>query len=86
MSSTFDASGAQRGGERSARRQRRDCPDRLGAALAFWRGAPLADFALEPFAQTEIARLEELRLVRRGSDRGRSRWDATRNWSASSRR
>jgi ABC-type transport system substrate-binding protein/DNA-binding SARP family transcriptional activator/streptogramin lyase len=33
----------------------------LGEALAFWRGAPLADFRFEPFAQAEIARLEELR-------------------------
>ena len=36
---------------------------RLGEALALWRGAPLADFAFEPFAQAEIARLEELRLA-----------------------
>jgi DNA-binding SARP family transcriptional activator len=33
------------------------------AALALWRGAPLADFAYEPFAQSEIARLEELWLA-----------------------
>ncbi len=33
----------------------------LGEALALWRGAPLADFRFEPFAQPEIARLEELR-------------------------
>jgi DNA-binding SARP family transcriptional activator len=32
-------------------------------ALALWRGPPLADFAYEPFAQTEIARLEELRVA-----------------------
>ena len=31
-------------------------------ALSLWRGPPLADFAYEPFAQTEIARLEELRV------------------------
>jgi YVTN family beta-propeller protein len=31
-------------------------------ALGLWRGPPLDDFAYEPFAQTEIARLEELRL------------------------
>ncbi len=37
--------------------------DALEAALALWRGAPLADFAWEPFAQTEIVRLEELRLA-----------------------
>jgi YVTN family beta-propeller protein len=32
-------------------------------ALRLWRGPALADFAYEPFAQTEIARLEELRLT-----------------------
>jgi DNA-binding SARP family transcriptional activator len=35
----------------------------LDAALLLWRGAPLADFAYEPFAQTEIARLEEAHLA-----------------------
>jgi DNA-binding SARP family transcriptional activator len=35
----------------------------LSRALALWRGAPLADFLYEPFAQTEIARLEEARLA-----------------------
>jgi DNA-binding SARP family transcriptional activator len=35
----------------------------LREALALWRGPALADFAYEPFAQAEIARLEELRLV-----------------------
>jgi DNA-binding SARP family transcriptional activator/streptogramin lyase len=35
----------------------------LWAALALWRGPPLADLASEPFAQGEIARLEELRLA-----------------------
>ena len=35
----------------------------LRDALALWRGPALADFAYEPFAQAEIARLEELRLV-----------------------
>jgi predicted ATPase/class 3 adenylate cyclase len=42
-------------------------PDRalvcLERALALWRGAPLTDFAYEPFAQTEIARLEDLRVT-----------------------
>ena len=33
----------------------------LREALALWRGAPLADISDEPFAQVEIARLEELR-------------------------
>jgi DNA-binding SARP family transcriptional activator len=36
---------------------------RLAEALRLWRGHPLADFAYEPFAQAEIARLEELRLA-----------------------
>jgi DNA-binding SARP family transcriptional activator len=35
----------------------------LREALELWRGDPYGDFAFEPFAQTEIARLEELRLV-----------------------
>jgi DNA-binding SARP family transcriptional activator len=34
----------------------------FGAALGLWRGPPLADLAYESFAQSEIARLEELRL------------------------
>jgi DNA-binding SARP family transcriptional activator len=37
--------------------------ERLRKALALWRGPPLADFAYEPFAQGDIARLEEQRLV-----------------------
>ena len=36
--------------------------DTLTEALALWRGPPLPDFANEPFAQAEIARLNELRL------------------------
>jgi len=35
----------------------------LSAALGLWRGPALADLAYESFAQTEIERLEELRLV-----------------------
>ena len=35
----------------------------LREALALWRGPALADFVDEPFAQPEIARLEELRLT-----------------------
>src|SRR4051794_19966979 len=34
----------------------------LRAALALWRGQALADVSAEPFAQLEIARLEEQRL------------------------
>lgn len=36
---------------------------RLRDGLALWRGPPLADFTYDAFAQQEIARLEELRLV-----------------------
>lgn len=36
---------------------------RLSDAFSLWRGQPLADFAYEPFAQTAISRLEELRLA-----------------------
>jgi predicted ATPase/DNA-binding SARP family transcriptional activator len=36
--------------------------DGLRQALALWRGPALADFAFEPWAHAEIARLEELRL------------------------
>ncbi|MDQ3979219.1 MAG: AfsR/SARP family transcriptional regulator, partial [Actinomycetota bacterium] len=35
----------------------------LTEALDLWRGPAYADFAFEPFAQTEAARLEELRAV-----------------------
>ena len=42
-----------------------DAPGRAAAylreALALWRGAPLAEVSDEPFAQAEIARLNELR-------------------------
>ena len=33
------------------------------AALALWRGAPLANLANEPFVQREAARLDDLRLA-----------------------
>ncbi|MFL5965288.1 MAG: BTAD domain-containing putative transcriptional regulator [Gaiellaceae bacterium] len=35
----------------------------LRDALSMWRGAPLADFAFESFAQSDIAGLDELRLA-----------------------
>jgi DNA-binding SARP family transcriptional activator len=35
----------------------------LRSALTLWRGPALADFAFDDFAQAEIRRLEELRLV-----------------------
>jgi YVTN family beta-propeller protein len=38
---------------------------RLREALALWRGPPLLEFAGEPFAQVEIVRLDELRIVAR---------------------
>ena len=44
-------------------------PERAAAALeealSLWRGPPLADLAYEPFAQREIARLEDLRVAAR---------------------
>ncbi|MPZ14912.1 MAG: AAA family ATPase [Chloroflexi bacterium] len=36
---------------------------KLRSALGLWRGPPLADFTYEPFAQSDIAVLEELRLA-----------------------
>src|SRR5205085_1953323 len=35
----------------------------LGQALGLWRGEPLEEFRYEVFAQEEIARLEEFRLI-----------------------
>ena len=46
-------------------RQRLDPEERssrLREALALWRGEPLADLRYEPFAQSEISRIDELRL------------------------
>ena len=40
-----------------------EAAEKLRGALALWRGPALADFAYEPFAQTEIARLDELQLT-----------------------
>jgi DNA-binding SARP family transcriptional activator len=41
----------------------RRAAQKLREALSLWRGPALADLAYEPFAQIEIARLEELRLA-----------------------
>jgi YVTN family beta-propeller protein len=41
----------------------RSAAARLREALGLWRGLPLADFAYESFAQSEIARLQESRLA-----------------------
>jgi DNA-binding SARP family transcriptional activator len=46
-----------------ARGQPADASERLRGALSLWRGPALADFAYESFAQTAIARLEEIRLA-----------------------
>jgi DNA-binding SARP family transcriptional activator len=54
---TRDASGALREGRVE------DSASLFQDALALWRGAPLADFAYDAFAQTAIARLEEMRLA-----------------------
>jgi YVTN family beta-propeller protein len=40
-----------------------DAQKKIAAALQLWRGAPLSDFVYAQFAQSEIARLEELRLA-----------------------
>jgi DNA-binding SARP family transcriptional activator len=37
--------------------------EKISAALSLWRGAPLADFAFDAFAENEVRRLEELRLT-----------------------
>jgi len=49
-------------GKRSARGEHSGAAHLLRAALGLWRGPALSDFAYEPFARAEIARLEELRL------------------------
>jgi DNA-binding SARP family transcriptional activator len=53
---------AGRGAELLAHGRPADAADVLDEALRLWRGTPYADLAYEPFAQHEIARLEELRL------------------------
>ena len=61
-----DGSRAREAGEHQA------AAEVLREALGLWRGEALADFVYEPFAQAEIARLEELRTVAaRGAPRGR---------------
>ena len=54
---TADGRGALEGGELGS------ASELLRQALGLWRGPPLADLTYEPFAQSHIARLEELRLV-----------------------
>ena len=48
---------------RLAEGRARDAAAVLSEALSLWRGPPLADFTYESWAQAEIARLENLRLV-----------------------
>src|SRR5215213_4379029 len=51
-------------GRRALEDDRYECAaETLKEGLALWRGPPLMDFTYEPFAQAEIARLEELRLA-----------------------
>ena len=56
--------------ERALRDSRHFPPDErrelLAKALGLWRGPPLAEFAFDDFAQAEIRRLDELRLVALG--------------------
>ena len=47
----------------AARADPASAAQKLRQPLALWRGQPLADLAYEPFLQTEIARLEDLRLA-----------------------
>jgi predicted ATPase/DNA-binding SARP family transcriptional activator len=54
---------AARGRERLAAGDVEGASADLRESLRMWHGAPLADFTYETFAQAEIARLEELRLV-----------------------
>jgi DNA-binding SARP family transcriptional activator/ABC-type branched-subunit amino acid transport system substrate-binding protein/DNA-binding beta-propeller fold protein YncE len=55
--------GLAEGRQALARDDARRAADLLRKALDLWRGQALADLAYEPFAQPEIARLEELRLT-----------------------
>src|SRR5439155_15035283 len=52
--------------------------EKLRRALSLWRGPPLADLGFESFAQSEIARLEELRLMV-AEDRVEAELDAGRH-------
>ena len=49
--------------EEAAGREPEERVQILREALALWRGEPLAELAFEPFAQTEVFRLEELRVA-----------------------
>ena len=49
--------------EQKAAGRAREAEEALAAALELWRGPPLADLMYAPFAQSEIARLEENRVA-----------------------
>jgi DNA-binding beta-propeller fold protein YncE len=53
----------QQAREELAQGETQTAADTLREALSLWRGPPLADLAYEQFAQSEIRRLEELRLT-----------------------
>lgn len=57
------AEGVRAGRRALEEREPARASESLTQALALWRGPPLADVAFEEFAQPEIRRLEELRLV-----------------------
>jgi DNA-binding SARP family transcriptional activator len=58
----FEA-GAEEASRALSRGEAQRASDLLREALAVWRGAPMVDFAYEPFAKSAILRLEEIRLV-----------------------
>ena len=60
---TASSASPLRGVRRSTRATLDGAAEHLRGALELCRGPPLADFAYEPFAQNEIARLDELHLV-----------------------
>ena len=57
------AEGTERGREALVRGRPDEAARFLREALSLWRGAPLADFTYERFAQSAIAQIEELRLA-----------------------
>ena len=60
---TASSSWSRTGRRALARGRRRGGGGAAARGAGIWRGPPLADLAFEPFAQTEIARLEEQRLA-----------------------
>jgi len=57
------AEGTERGRDALASGRPDEAARLLREALSLWRGAPLAEFTYEPFAQSAIAQIEELRLA-----------------------